>query len=205
MNIRQLSDSELADLASNLLTLLAGPDLPAIDSHVRAELITDLGTRPADLADQTAAASVVDQEKRSAFATKSATFDEIVTWVNRVRDALKLGLAPKDQFVLAGLPFPAPRSNKYVAQVPSNMAAYGFSNGVNKGRFEGNNKSGLVMYEIWRREGDEGAWHKHLLTKKQTFQDEGVTPGQFYEYRVRAVAAQTMSSFSNSAVVYGVL
>ena len=85
------------------------------------------------------------------------------------------------------------------------MAAVGFSNGVNTGRFNGNNKNSLVAYEVWRREGDTGAWHIHILTKKQTFKDEGVTPGQFYEYRVRARAAQTNSDFSNSTVVYGAL
>ncbi len=31
-----------------------------------------------------------------------------------------------------------------------------------------------------------------------------VTPGQYYEYKVRAAAPKSVSNFSNSAVVYGV-
>jgi hypothetical protein len=62
------------------------------------------------------------------------------------------------------------------------------------------------MYEIWRRQGDEGPGMMHMLSTKQKFEDnKGVVPGQYYEYKVRAAAAQTESNFSNSAVVYGVL
>jgi hypothetical protein len=205
MNIRLKSENEVADLAANLATLLAGTALSAIDSHVRADLVTALGTKPADLIAQTAAAATVDQEKRSAFAAKDILFEEIVQWVGRVRDALRSGLAEKDQFLLAGLDFPVTRAKRYLARDPTEMSVSGTSNGVNTGVFSGNNRSGSVMYEIWRREGDEGQWHQHLLTKRQRFTDTGITPGQYYEYRVRAVAAQTVSNFSNSAVVYGVL
>ena len=41
-----------------------------------------------------------------------------------------------------------------VAQTPSELAVQGYSNGVNQGTFRGNNKSGSVLYEVWRREGD---------------------------------------------------
>jgi hypothetical protein len=205
MNIRNLSGNDLADLAANVLTLLGGTELSAIDSHVRADLVTAFGTLPADLAADTAAAAVLDSEKQAAFSSRDTKIAQAITLLNRVRDALKSGLAPKKQYNLCGFDFPGVRSAVYIAQDPTNMAASGFSNGVNKGQFDGNNKSGLVTYEVWRREGDTGAWHQHLLTKKQTFKDTGVTPGQFYEYRVRAVAAQTISEFSNSAVVYGVL
>ena len=90
------------------------------------------------------------------------------------------------------------------AQVPSDLAVEGFSNQENRGRFRGNNASGTVVYEVWRREGDEGPWGLRMAVKKQSFTDAGVTPGQYYEYRVRAVAATNMSGWSNSAVVYGV-
>lgn len=39
--------------------------------------------------------------------------------------------------------------------------------------------------------------------KTGKFTDEGVTPGQYDEYKVRAKASKTISQFSNSAVVYG--
>ena len=205
MNIRQMTDNDLADLATRVVGLLGGTELSAIESHVRAELVTVFGTLPADLAAQTAAQAEVDSEKIAATSVKNSTRAQVIETLVRVQNALKMGLAPKDQFDLCGLNYPNTRSKVYVAADPSELSAVGFSNGVNKGKFAGNNKTGNVVYEIWRREGDEGPWMKHLLTKKQTFTDIGVTPGQYYEYRVRAVAAQTVSNFSNSAVVYGVL
>ena len=46
MNIRRLNGNDLADLAANVLTLLAGTELSAIDGHVRADLVTAFGTLP---------------------------------------------------------------------------------------------------------------------------------------------------------------
>lgn len=84
------------------------------------------------------------------------------------------------------------------------MSAFGYSNGVNKIRFSGNNRNGRVNYEIWRRHGDTVGWSLHATTKRQRFTDTPVTPGQYYEYKVRAAAATNTSNFSNAAVVYGV-
>ena len=58
MNFRKITEEELADFAANVLLLLAGPDLPAIESHARAEFVTALGTLPALLAAETATAKV---------------------------------------------------------------------------------------------------------------------------------------------------
>lgn len=205
MKIRELSDNDLADVATRVVTLLAGTELSAIESHVRANLIAAFGTLPADLSARTAAQADADSEKIAATSLKNFTRDEILVLLGRVSNALKLGLAPKEQFDLCSLSYPATRSGKYVALDPTKLSVVGFSNGVNQGQFVGNNTRNLVTYEIWRREGDTGTWHMHATIKQQRFTDTGVTPGQYYEYRVRAVAAQTISNFSNSAVVYGVL
>ena len=98
--------------------------------------------------------------------------------------------------------FPKAKST-VIANDPTELTAVGTSNGVNTLTFKGNNKSGSVVYEIWRRQGDEGSWGIIGNTKKQTYADTPVTPGQYYEYKVRAVAAKSTSNFSNSAVVYG--
>ncbi len=180
MDITKLSDSELADLTANLLDLLGGTELSAIESHVRAELVTAFGTKPSGFALQLSAAAVADDEKRSAFSSKDLTRAELVFLARRVNFALKAGAAPKAQFDLARFNFPTPGVSKYIARTPTDMAAVGFSNGVNKGGFKGNNKKGSVSYEIWRRTGDDGTWQKHLLTRKQKFTDSGVTPGQYY-------------------------
>jgi hypothetical protein len=205
MDISKLTHNKLAEFTANLVALLSGPELASIDPAVRADLVTAFGTLPADLANQTAAAAAIDNEKQSAFSTKDETAFKLIVLGRQTRDHLKAAQAPKSEFELAGFDFPETRANQYVAQIPSNLAVVGFSNGVNTGEFVGNNRSGAVVYEVWRREGDEGAWRVHIFTRKQSFKDEGVTPGQYYEYRVRASASNNASDFSNTAVVYGVV
>lgn len=205
MKLENLDGNELADMAENLAELLAGSELSSIEEHVRAELIALLGTKASLLATQTAAAQAIDFEKQAAFAARDMTYSEIIEWVRRVRDLLKAGRAVDAQFDLAGFNSPVRRGNAYRASDPTDVAAVGFSNGINELRYTGNNRHGLVVYEIWRRTGRESEWQKHDLTRKQSYHDHGVTPGQYYEYRVRAVAAQNTSGFSNTTVVYGVL
>lgn len=60
-----------------------------------------------------------------------------------------------------------------------------------------------VTYEIWRRHGDTVDWYLHATTEAQIFEDSPVTPGQYYEYKVRSVHGELVSEFSPSAVVYG--
>lgn len=206
MNLRKLNESDLADLAANVAVLLAGTELDAIEPATRTDLITALGTLPTDLNAETAAALISETERKTRFTSKNALYEEVILWMGRVRDALKTGVAPKKQFDACGIDFAGVRTGPYIALDPTDLSVAGFSNGVNRGRFTGNNKNGLVTYEIWRRHGDEGPWAVHMLTRKQSFVDNtGVTPGQYYEYKVRAVAANTISNFSNSAVVYGIL
>jgi len=205
MNITKLTDSELADLTANLVGLLAGTELSAIEPGLRTELVTAFGTMPADFASELSDQAVANDDRKAATSTKDKTRDDLLFVTRRTQYALKAGGAPKSQFDLARFDYPAPRSAQYIAQTPTEMFAVGFSNGINTGGFRGNNRRGMVMYEVWRREGDEGPWHIHILTTKQRFKDEGVTPGQYYEYRVRAKASQNVSDFSNSTVVYGVL
>lgn len=205
MNFRTLSENDLSDFAANVAALLGGTSLTSIDSAVRTDLQTAIGTKPSDLAAQTAAASAAEANRKAAVSTKNATRDGIVALMSRVKDALKAGLAPKKEYDLCGFDFPATPVGTYEAQDPTELSATGSSNGVTKLRFSGNNKRNRVVYEVWRRQGDEGPWLLHGTTKKQSFLDSPVTPGQYYEYKVRAVAAKSVSNFSNPAVVYGVL
>jgi len=205
MDLTKMTTSELADFTANLVILLGGTELTSIDPAVRSDLVTQFGTMPADLANQVAAAAAIDNEKQSAISAKDETAGELIKLARHTRDFLKAGSAPKTEFDLAGFDFPGTRAAQYIAQTPTELSAVGFSNGVNTGTFKGNNKYSLVVYEVWRREGDEGPWNVHILTKKQAFKDVGIVPGRYYEYRVRARAAQNVSDFSNSTVVYGVL
>ena len=204
MNFRAISENDLSDFASNVSTLLAGPELTAIDDRVRADLVTSIGTLPTDLSVQTAEVAVIEGERKAAVSARNVTRSQIWILMGRVRDALKSGVAPKRQYDLCGFDYPTSRST-YEAQDPTDLSAFGYSNGVNTVRFKGNNKAGQVTFEIWRRHGDTAGWALHATTRKQSFTDTGISPGQYYEYKVRAVAAKSVSNFSNSAVVYGVL
>lgn len=204
MKISSLTKHDLASFAENLVTLLAGTELSAIDSHVRADLITAFGTLPATLATQADAATVAEEVKKSANSDRNDTTALVQDLSARVRDALTAGRAPKGQFDLAGFDYPFTRASTYTAQAPTALSGFGTSNGVNTIVFTGNNKRNVV-YEIWRRQGDTAPWGIVATTKRQTHEDRGVTPGQYYEYKVRAVAASNVSNFSNSAVVYGTL
>ena len=146
---------------------------------------------------------VAETERKAAVSGRNATRLEIYDLLSQVRSALKTGKAPKEQYDLCGFDFPTPAVGAYIPQNPTELSVIGFSNGENHGKFVGNNKNGSVSYEIWRRQGDTGSWTYLRVIKKQAFIDMPVTPGQYYEYRVRAVASRAVSNFSNTAVVYG--
>lgn len=203
MDFRTLKDNDLSDFAANVAFLLTGTALPSIDTTMRTALQTAIGTKPAVLAAQSASASVAEAERKAAVSAKNETKANVIDLMARVRDALKAGDATKEEYDLCGFDFPKAPAGSYQAQDPTKLSAAGFSNGINRIRFSGNNQRGRVVYEVWRRQGDNGPWLLHGTTKKQSFTDSPVTPGQYYEYKVRAVAAKSISNFSNSTVVYG--
>lgn len=128
--------------------------------------------------------------------------DDLIVRLAKVRNYLVAAECPKTAYKACGFTFPKTGA-KVIAYDPTKLTATGASNGVNQIRFSGNNRTGSVIYEIWRRQGDEGGWGIIITTKRQIATDSPVTPGQYYEYKVRAVASTNVSNFSNSAVVYG--
>ena len=74
--------------------------------------------------------------------------------------------------------------------------------GVNTIEFSATSGQNAV-YEIWRRHGDTVDWYLHATATNPVFEDTGVTPGQYYEYKVRAASGGEYSEFSDTAVVYG--
>lgn len=205
MSLQDLSAVELAQLLQNLVTLLGGTELSAIDSHVRADLVTAIGTLPNDIITADGEVDVAKGKWSAAVAKRDGLIGQGLKQGRSGRDFLTAGNAPKEQFELAGFDFPDTTRSTYVAQTPSDLAVVGFSNGVNEGKFKGNNKSGSVTYQIFRRQGDDGDWMMVDSVPAPKFTDEGITPGQYYEYRVRAKASKNTSQWSNSAVVYGMV
>ena len=147
---------------------------------------------------------MAETTRKAAVRTKNASRDQLLSFLAQVKNALLAGLAPREQYDICGFGFRTTMVGPYIAQDPTDLSAFGYSNGVNTIKFKGNNGLNSVVYEIWRRQGDTGEWTLLATTKKQTFIDAPVKPGQYYEYKARAKAAKLISHFSNSAVVYGV-
>ncbi|MBX3293875.1 MAG: hypothetical protein KF881_13385 [Acidobacteria bacterium] len=203
MNYRRLSDNDLADFAANVLDLLGGTKLDAIDPAVRTSLETAIGTLPADLDVQAQAAMATEGERKAVVSIKNTMRQQIIELMSQVRNSLIAGVAPKEQFDFCGFDYREPAIGTYQAQDPTELSGFGYSNGVNVIKFRGNNRNGSVMYEIWRRHGDTVDWAIYANTRRQSYTDTNVSPGMYCEYRVRAVASNSISNFSNSAVVYG--
>jgi hypothetical protein len=87
---------------------------------------------------------------------------------------------------------------------PTNLAAAGYSNGVNQLKWSGNNATGSVTYVIEAKIGDTAPYVMVGTSTRQSFKHTGFRPGEFYQYQVRAQAARGLvSDWSNEAVVYG--
>jgi hypothetical protein len=151
-----MNNNEMAAFAVNVINLLHGPELDAIDSNVRAALVAAFGSLPAVLIAQTADAVVAEDERKAKISSRNATTAAIALLLGQTRDLLKAHFAPKMQFDLAGFDYPSTTITRYVAQDPTDLSVIGFSNGVNKGKFVGKNKSDRVVYDIWRRTGHDG-------------------------------------------------
>jgi hypothetical protein len=202
MNFRKLTDSELVDFAKNVGQKLSDHKIECLDNAVAdglaaalAPINTSFEAKIEESAESEAATQAINAQKRSQRA-------QVEKKLGTIQDFLTANEGPEADYDQCGFNFPKAKST-VIANDPTGLTAVGTSNGVNTLAFKGNNKSGSVVYEIWRRQGDEGAWGIIAATKKQTYADTPVTPGQYYEYKVRAKAAKSVSNYSNSAVVYG--
>ncbi|HMT09199.1 MAG TPA: hypothetical protein PKA82_14440 [Pyrinomonadaceae bacterium] len=202
MDYRKLSDAELVDFSRNVKTSLDGGLVTGLDPAIATDLARLLD--PLNISFETAIEDSVvrDAAKKTAFADKQTLREDIKLILAKVRNNLVAAECPRRSYEACGFNYPKPPTT-ILAEAPTDLAAAGTSNGVTRLQFFGNNKVGTVVYEMWRRAGDDGEWGVLGVTKKQTYIDSPVTPGQFYEYKVRAVAATNTSHFSNSAVIYG--
>lgn len=202
MNYRSLTDALLVDFAKNVQARLAAHEVTSLDNALADDLAAMLA--PLNTAYETGVETAIEAiaAKQSAVAIRQNQRFEILDALFTVEKYLDAVKGPSNDYELCLFDAPQPR-NTVVPNDPSELSATGTSTGINNLTFKGNNKSGHVVYEIWRREGDEGAWGIVGITRKPAYLDTPVTPGQYYEYKVRASAAKSVSNFSNSAVVYG--
>jgi|ERR1035437_369555 hypothetical protein len=203
MKFRRLNETAFVDFCENVSTVLAGSELAGIKTSVRTTLAAAIGTLPAKLGEQALDLITLEGQRKAAVSEREATRQQLNSLMSQVQKALAAGFAPKEQYDLCNFDFPATPVGAYIPHDPTDLAVTGSSNRTNSGRFKGNNRTNSVHFEIWRRSGASGEWIFISTVSKQKFIDSPVTPGQYYEYKVRAVARQAVSNFSNTAIVYG--
>jgi hypothetical protein len=204
MNYRKMTRPALVTFATNTSAGVAGGKvsefLPAQNTAI-ADAIADATTALA-AADQTA----LDARTAALAATelaneKAAT---LVKLLSELKFAMRGVDAPPDQYDALGFTPPDTVRSIVTPQRPTDLSATGFSYGVNQLVWTGNNPSGSVVYAIEVKIGDTAPYVLLTTATAQKWKHEGVTPGQFYQYRVRAQAARNLvSDWSNEAVVYG--
>ena len=107
-----------------------------------------------------------------------------------------------DEFLAVLLDPPVTGRTRVKPETPSKLSASGFSNGLIKLRFRGNNRSGRVTYEIFAKTGDDTKFSYIAMTRGQRFEHIS-KPGLPIFYRVRARTARGESSrWSNLAAVF---
>lgn len=202
MEYRRLNDPLLASFSRNVADKLAAHEVTCLDNALAddlAAMLAPLNTSFEANIDASIESMAVKQAATAARLSDRAAIIEVLSTVLTYLKAT--GGTPTD-FEICLFDYPKTPVT-VIPAAPTDLVAKGTSNGVNTLTFTGNNKPGNVTYEIWRRHGDTAEWGVIGLTRKQTYINMPVTPGEYYEYKVRAVAAKTMSAFSNTAVVYG--
>jgi hypothetical protein len=203
-DFRRLPRPALVDFANNSATGVANGKITGFNPAQNTSVSDALTDAAAELA--TAEMNAVTT--RAAALEAMALAQEKAAVVVKLLSELKFGLrsvdAPADQYDALGFTPPDTIRTVVIPMTPSGLEAAGFSNGTNQLTWKGNNISGSVTYGIEVKIGDTAPYVLLATTTKQSYKHVGVTPGQFYQYRVRAQASRNqISDWSNEAVVYG--
>ena len=133
-----------------------------------------------------------------------ASADSVIKVLAELKFSMRGVDSTPDQYDALGFDPPETTRTPVIPMTPSGLEASGFSNGINQLFWVGNNASGSVVYAIEVKIGDTAPYILLATATTQRYEHTGVTPGQFYQYRVRAQAARNVNSgWSNEAVVYG--
>jgi len=203
-DFRKINRAALVDFTTNAATGVADGKVSGFSAPQNtaiSDALTDANT-------VLAAADLAAVEARAAALAAMAIAQDAAKNVTKQLAELKFSMrgvdASNDQYDSIGFDPPETVRTIVVPATPTDLAATGFSNGINQLTWTGNNLSGSVTYAIEVKIGDTAPYILLATATAQRFQHMGVTPGQFYQYRVRAQAARNqVSGWSNEAVVYG--
>jgi hypothetical protein len=203
MNPNYLTRAELADFGRNSATQVALGKVSGLLAAQVASISAAIADASADLADAdrlqvelraaAIAATEIAQKKRLA----------LLKLLQDLKYTMKGLESEAHEFDAVGFDPPVIGRRPVTPQTPFELAATGYSNGVNALTFAGNNVSGRVTYLIEAKIADSPTYAIIGTAKGQRFKHIGVKPGVPVQYRVRAQAARGMvSSWSNEAAVY---
>jgi hypothetical protein len=204
MDYRRLNRAALVDFTANCATGVA-------DGKVTGFLVgqnTAISDALTDANAELAAADTTQVETRTLSLQATEIAEDKRFKVEKLLGELKFAMkgvdAPAADYEVLGFDPPAETRSIVIPETPTDLAAVGYSNGTNQLKFNGNNGPGTVTYAIEAKIGDTAPYVLVGTTQNQKFKHTGVTPGQFYQYHVRAQAARGLvSDWSNEAVVYG--
>jgi hypothetical protein len=200
-NPQSLKRPELVDFVRNAAGAIAAGKVTGFTPEQNAAMSAALAAEADALKE--------DNEKVVEFLAKYSSQVEsaqarrlkILKMLTEDKFAMRAVNAPDSQYEAVGFDPPGSRANRIKPRAPSKLVASGFSNGVNKLKFKGNNVSGRVNYMIEANDGS--GWLMIGSVRKRSFEHKPVVPGQRYEYRVRAEATRgQVSAWSNKAAVY---
>ena len=204
MNPRTLNRDQLVNFTTNAATGVANGKVTgflAVQNTAISDALTD-----ANAVLTAANLNAVEARAASMEATQLAqdAADEVQLLLQDLKYGMKSVESPASDYDAIGFDPPAETRFIVTPQTPTELAATGFSNGVNELTFVGNNAPGSVTYMVECKIGDTAPYVLVGTCTKQAFKHTGVIPGQFYQYHVRAQAARNLvSDWSNEAVVYG--
>ena len=112
----------MVDFCKNVATLLAGTELAAINSDVRTDLTTAIGTMPATLGTQALGVTTLEGQRKGAVTERDTTRKQLNALMSQVRAALKAGLAPKEQYDWCNFDYPPIPVGAYIPQDPTDLA-----------------------------------------------------------------------------------
>jgi hypothetical protein len=202
---RNLPSAELVDFTANAAVAVANGKISgflAAQNTSYSDALTDANAELA-AADTNLMATKAAQGEAAAIVEEKRAL--VLKLISEVKFAMKGVDAPTPDYEALNLDPPATSRSIVMPQTPTQLAAAGFSNGVNSLKWVGNNASGAVTYVIEAKIGDTAPYVIVGTATKQSFKHLGVTPGEFYQYHVRAQASRGLTSdWSNEAVVYGI-
>ena len=203
MNPNNLARAQLADFARNSATQIANGKVTGL----LAAQILSISTAIADAAADLASADAAQVAMRAASLEATRIAQEKAVLLRKLLLEFKYTMkgigSPLHEFDAVGFDPPVLARQIVTPQTPFELAATGFSNGVNLLKFIGNNTPNSVTYVMEAKIGNSTGYAIIGSSRAQTFKHTNVTPGVSYQYRVRAQAARGMvSDWSNEAVVY---